>query len=142
VPGLPFLSSRKATTRARQLIEQLQIKTPGPNQPVGRLSGGNQQKALIGRWLNPAVKVIILDEPSRGVDVGARHEIHEAVRALADRGVGAIVISSDVEELAQVCDRVVVLCEGRVTGELIGDEITEQRIIELSYDHSTVGESS
>lgn len=142
VPGLPFLSSRKANTRARQLIEQLQIKTPGPNQPVGRLSGGNQQKALIGRWLNPAVKVIILDEPSRGVDVGARHEIHEAVRALADRGVGAIVISSDVEELAQVCDRVVVLCEGRVTGELIGDEITEQRIIELSYDHSTVGESS
>lgn len=140
IPGLPFLSSRKSTGRAKQLIEQLQIKTQGPGQPIGRLSGGNQQKALIGRWLNPAVKVIFLDEPSRGVDVGARHEIHEAVRALADQGVGAIVISSDVEELAQVCDRVVVLCEGRVSGELIGDEITEQRIIELSYDHSTTGE--
>ena len=134
--SLPFVSSRKANTRAKDLIAQLRIKTQGPGQPVGRLSGGNQQKALIGRWLNPGVKVIFLDEPSRGVDIGARHEIHQAIRDLADRGVGAIVISSDVEELAQVCDRVVVLSEGRVTGELIGDEITEQRIIELSYDHT------
>ncbi|WBU37471.1 sugar ABC transporter ATP-binding protein [Homoserinibacter sp. YIM 151385] len=133
VPGLPFLSSRRSRARALELIEQLQIKTNGPGQTIGSLSGGNQQKALIGRWLTPQVKVLFLDEPSRGVDVGARHEIHQAARDLADRGIGTVVISSDVEELAALCDRVVVLAEGRVTGELIGDDITEQNIIELSY---------
>ena len=116
-------------------MSQLSIKTSNVNERIGGLSGGNQQKALIARWLAPGVKVLFLDEPSRGVDIGARQEIHAAIRQLADDGIGAIVISSDVEELAVLCDRVVVLCEGTVTGEIVGDEITEQRIIELSYAH-------
>jgi ABC-type sugar transport system ATPase subunit len=88
------------------------------------------------------MKVLFLDEPSRGVDIGARQEIHSAIRQLADDGIGTIVISSDVEELAVLCDRVVVLCEGVVTGEIVGDDITEQRIIELSYSHiDTQGEN-
>ena len=81
--------------------------------------------------------MLFLDEPSRGVDVGAREEIHAAIRELARTGVGIIVISSDVEELAILADRVVVLREGHVTGELVGDEISEARIIELSYMHTS-----
>jgi len=135
VPSLPFVSRGKSRARAQRLIEQLSIKTPSPSQTIGSLSGGNQQKALIARWLTPDVKVLFFDEPSRGVDIGARHEIHEAIRSLAADGIGTIVISSDVEELAVLCDRIVVMCEGVVSGELVGDEISEKRIIELSYAH-------
>jgi len=133
VPGLPFLSSGKMRAQARRLVSELSIKTPSISTKIGALSGGNQQKALIARWLSSHTKVLILDEPSRGVDIGAREEIHGAIRELAQSGVGIILISSDVEELAIIADRVVVLHEGRVTGELVGDEITEAMIIELSY---------
>ena len=116
---------------------ELSIKAPGAGAKISGLSGGNQQKTMIARWLRPTTKVLILDEPSRGVDVGAREEIHEAIRTLARSGVGIVVISSDVEELAILADRVVVLREGHVTGELVGDEISEARIIELSYMHGS-----
>jgi ABC-type sugar transport system ATPase subunit len=132
-PWLPFVSSAKSKARANDMIQRLSIKTPSIAAPIGGLSGGNQQKALIARWLSPGIKVLFLDEPSRGVDIGARGQIHEAIRELADNGIGTIVISSDAEELAILCDRIVVLREGEVSGELIGDEITEARIIELSY---------
>jgi ABC-type sugar transport system ATPase subunit len=133
VPWLPFLSASKAKSRTLEQIRSLSIKTEGPNQAVGRLSGGNQQTVLIARWLIPGIKVVFFDEPSRGVDVVAREEIHRAIRDLADRGVGTIVISSDVEELAVLCDRVVVLREGEVSGEVSGDDVTEKNIVELSY---------
>lgn len=133
VPRLPFISNRKAKTRTLEVIRSLSIKTTSPSLEVGRLSGGNQQKTVIARWLLPGIRVIFFDEPSRGVDVGAREEIHAAIRDLAARGVGTVVISSDVEELAMLCDRVVVLREGEVTGELRGDRITEKNIVELSY---------
>jgi ribose transport system ATP-binding protein len=132
-PGLPFVSSRKANDRAKRMVKALSIKTLSPAAKIAGLSGGNQQKAMIARWLTPNTKVLILDEPSRGVDVEAREEIHNAIRELAQTGVGIILISSDVEELAALADRVVVLHEGRVTGQLVGDEINESRIIELSY---------
>ncbi|MCB1501077.1 MAG: sugar ABC transporter ATP-binding protein [Bauldia sp.] len=141
VPGLPFVSAGKARGRAEHLMKQLAVKAPGAGAKISGLSGGNQQKTMIARWLRPGTKVLILDEPSRGVDVGAREEIHGAIRDLARNGVGIIVISSDVEELAILADRVVVLREGHVTGELVGDEISEARIIELSYMHgSEIGE--
>jgi ribose transport system ATP-binding protein len=133
VPGLPFVSARKARNRTLEVIRSLSIKTTSPALEVGRLSGGNQQKVVIARWLLPGIKVVFFDEPSRGVDVGAREEIHAAIRDLADRGVGTVVISSDVEELAMLCDRVVVLREGEVTGELAGADVTEKKIVELSY---------
>lgn len=133
VARLPFVSDRKAKARTLEVIRSLSIKTSSPSLEVGRLSGGNQQKTVIARWLLPGIKVIFFDEPSRGVDVGAREEIHAAIRDLASRGVGTVVISSDVEELAMLCDRVVVLREGEVTGELTGDEVTEKNIVELSY---------
>jgi ribose transport system ATP-binding protein len=138
VPGLPFLSTRKGRRQAEGLVEKLGIKTPGIDTKIASLSGGNQQKALIARWLNSGIRLLILDEPSRGVDVGAREEIHGAIRALARSGVGIILISSDVEELAILADRVLVMREGRLTGELAGRDITEARIIELSY-HTAEG---
>ncbi len=135
--GLPFVSSARSRARAQRLMRELTVKAPGVGARISGLSGGNQQKTMIARWLRPDTKVLILDEPSRGVDVGAREEIHEAIRELARNGVGIIVISSDVEELAILADRVVVLREGHVTGELVGDEISEARIIELSYMHGS-----
>ncbi len=137
VSSLPFLSSGRSRARADAMIDKLRVKTTSSSVPIGSLSGGNQQKALIARWMTSEMKVLFLDEPSRGVDVGARHEIHEAIRELAASGIGTVVISSDVEELDVLCDRVVVMCEGVVTGELDGDEISEARIIELSYAHTT-----
>lgn len=144
VPGLPFLSDAKSRRQAESLVAHLGIKTPGITAKIASLSGGNQQKALIARWLNAGTKLLILDEPSRGVDVGAREEIHDAIRALARSGVGILVISSDVEELTLLADRVLVMREGRVTGELTGADITEARIIELSYHdaHDDQGEAA
>jgi ABC-type sugar transport system ATPase subunit len=132
-PGLPFISAGKGRRQAEDLVQRLSIKTPGINAKIAGLSGGNQQKALIARWLSSGIRMLILDEPSRGVDVGAREEIHSTIRALARSGVGIILISSDVEELAILADRVLVMREGRITGELTGRDITEARIIELSY---------
>jgi ribose transport system ATP-binding protein len=135
IATLPFLSSSKMRNQAQRLIQELSIKTPSVAARIAGLSGGNQQKAMIARWLRPGVKILILDEPSRGVDIGAREEIHDVVRNLAREGVGVIVISSDVEELAILAERVVVMREGEVVGELFGDEITEARIIEMSYQN-------
>src|SRR6185437_13037597 len=105
LPGLPFVSAAKAKRQADRLIADLGIKTSGAGAKIAGLSGGNQQKALIARWLNAGVKLLILDEPSRGVDVGAREEIHDAIRGLARSGVAILVISSDVEELTLLADR-------------------------------------
>ena len=132
-PGLPFLSFGRMQERAEKLVKQLTIKTPSIASRIAELSGGNQQKAMIARWLGPNIRLLILDEPSRGVDIGAREEIHDVIRELAAKGVGIIVISSDVEELAILADRVVVLHEGKVAGELVGKDIKEARIIALSY---------
>jgi ABC-type sugar transport system ATPase subunit len=114
----------------------LKIKTPNASTLVRDLSGGNQQKVVIGKWLTRDLNVLILDEPSRGVDVGARGEIHIIIRELAKQGVGVIVISSEVEELPGLCDRVLVMSEGRIVGEIQRDEISKESIIQLSYIHS------
>ena len=103
------------------------MKTPDIETPVGRLSGGNQQKVVIGRWLLRGPKVLILDEPTRGVDVGARAEIHRLIRNLAEKGMAVLVISSEPDELPDLCDRVLVMAEGRVV-----------RIIEASYAEPAV----
>jgi ABC-type sugar transport system ATPase subunit len=141
-PRLPFLSTRKGKQQADGFIDKLKIKTPSAATKIATLSGGNQQKALIARWLSTGIRVLILDEPSRGVDVGAREEIHDAIRALARSGVGIIVISSDVEEVAILADRVLVMREGSLAGELTGAAITEAGIIELCYDDANPQEGA
>ncbi len=132
-PWLPLISGRRRRGLAERTIRDLAIKTAGIETPVGKLSGGNQQKVVIGRWLQSKPKVLILDEPTRGVDVGARAEIHRLIRALASGGMAVLVISSEPEELPDLCDRVLVMAEGRVVGELAGETLTRHRIITASY---------
>jgi ABC-type sugar transport system ATPase subunit len=121
-----------------EIVKRLLIKTPSIKTPVIHLSGGNQQKVVIGKWLSRELKVFILDEPSRGVDVGARGEIHSKIRELASEGAGVIVISSDNEELPRVCDTVMIMSEGRVAGVLRGKEITKEAILQMSYEHAVL----
>jgi ribose transport system ATP-binding protein len=131
--ALPFIDSRRRTALTLAMIRDLAVKTAGIETPVGRLSGGNQQKVVIGRWLLRSPKVLILDEPTRGVDIGARSEIHRLIRELASRGMAVLVVSSEPDELPDLCDRVLVMAEGRIVGELAGETLSRSAIIEASY---------
>jgi ribose transport system ATP-binding protein len=113
-------------------IRSLRVKTPSAEQQVGLLSGGNQQKVVFGKWLARGPKVLILDEPTRGVDVGAKTEIYTLIDELAGRGVAVWMITSDMEELLGVSDRVVVMHEGRIAGELTCDRLTEEAVMRLA----------
>ncbi len=113
----------------REFVEALGIRLASMDQPIRTLSGGNQQKVLIARWLATEPSVLILDEPTRGVDVGAKREIQGIIRAYVDRGFGALLISSEFEELVEGADRIVVLHEGRSTGELVNPGITEDALL-------------
>jgi ribose transport system ATP-binding protein len=132
-PALPFISGSRRKGLAERAIRDLAIKTTSAETPVGRLSGGNQQKVVIARWLASRPRVLILDEPTRGVDVGARAEIHRLIRNLAQEGMAVLVISSEPEELPDLCDRALVMVEGTIVGELAGEALTRERIIAASY---------
>jgi ribose transport system ATP-binding protein len=132
-PALPFLDEARRTSTTLAMIRDLAIKTAGIETPVGRLSGGNQQKVMIGRWLLRSPKVLILDEPTRGVDIGARGEIHRLVRDLAARGMAVLVVSSEPDELPDLCDRVLVMAEGAIVRELSGEALSRSAIVEASY---------
>jgi ribose transport system ATP-binding protein/rhamnose transport system ATP-binding protein len=105
---------------------------------VGNLSGGNQQKVLIAKWLALDPRLLIVDEPTRGVDVGARAEIYRLLRDLAARGVALLVVSSDLPEVLALADRVVVMADGRLAGEIPGSEATEEAILQLATRHTTL----
>jgi ribose transport system ATP-binding protein len=114
------------------------VKAESVRQPVTGLSGGNQQKVLLGRWLGRGVRVLLLDEPARGIDVGAKAEVYRQIRALADdHGVAALVTSSDVAELVGVCDRFLVLAGGAVVAELAGDESSDATLLERAAHGGT-----
>ena len=133
---LPRLSRAGLVSEARidavvaTFMERLRIKASSPHQRAGELSGGNQQKVLLARWLAAEPKVLLLDEPTRGIDVGAKAEVQRLVDELAEDGLGVVLISSDLEELIEGSDRVVVLRDGAVVGELTDDEVTEDRLLE------------
>ena len=112
------------------------IKTPNIKQEIVNLSGGNQQKALLGRWLLIEPNILILDEPTRGIDVGAKYEIYCLMEKMAMEGKSVIMISSEMPELMGMADRIMVMCEGRVSGILEKDEITDEKIMYLAstYD--------
>jgi len=114
---------------AELYTRQLKIKTPSIEQKTGNLSGGNQQKVVLGKWLMTMPKVLILDEPTRGIDVGAKVEIYNIINELVDKGVAVIVISSDLSEVLGICDRILVMHEGRFTGELSVKEATQEKIM-------------
>jgi ribose transport system ATP-binding protein len=127
-----IIDERREAEQAERLGGRLNLKYAHVGQPVSALSGGNQQKVAIAKMLSVNPKVIFLDEPTRGVDVGAKAEIHRILRDLARSGVGIVVISSELPELIGVCDRVLVVREGRIAGEVRGDEMTEDRIMYLA----------
>lgn len=111
------------------VVRRFGIRLRTPEQPVGTLSGGNQQKVLLGRWLEMDPEVIILDEPTRGVDVGAKAEIHELIQKLAGRGKGILLISSDLPELLALSHRALVLHQGRIAEELSGPEMNQEAVL-------------
>jgi len=135
-PALPFIRGKARANLALETIRALSIKAEGPETPVGKLSGGNQQKVVIGRWIAASPRVLILDEPTRGVDIGARAEIHRLIRGLAARGMAVLVVSSEPEELPDVCDRVFVMVEGRIVRELSGAAVTRAAIVAASYSET------
>jgi len=119
---------------ADKMIKQLDIKTPSPEQLIMKLSGGNQQKAILGRWLSEAedMKVILLDEPTRGIDVGAKHEIYSVIFDLAKTGVSVLFSSRDLPEVLGLADRVIVMRDGEISGELQHDQATEEQVLKLA----------
>src|SRR5207245_6431902 len=107
-------------------------KTTGLAAPITSLSGGNQQKCIIGRWLQTQPRILLLDDPTRGVDVGAKAELYRLIDGLVRQGIGVIMTSSELPELLTVCDRILVLSDGRLTASLRRGEATEQRIMEAA----------
>lgn len=132
-PSLPLISARTQLGIARDSVERLAIKTESVGKLVGQLSGGNQQKVVIGRWLQRAPQVLLLDEPTRGVDINARGEIHKLIRRLAAEGMAVLVVSSEPDELPDLCDRVLVMGEGRIVREFAAGALSREAIIEASY---------
>ncbi|SAL56121.1 L-arabinose transporter ATP-binding protein [Caballeronia turbans] len=132
-----FLDRKKEAQTAERFIQLLKIKTPSRKQRIRFLSGGNQQKAILSRWLaEPDLKVVILDEPTRGIDVGAKHEIYNVIYQLAERGCAIVMISSELPEVLGVSDRIVVMRQGRIAGELPRGEASEQAVLGLALPQS------
>jgi len=132
VTTLGLIGFRREHAMAQRSVDQLGVRTAGLGAAMTSLSGGNQQKAIVGRWLLSRPKILLLDDPTRGVDVGAKAELYRIMDALCREGLGIIVTSSELPELLTLCDRILVLCEGHQTGELSRAEATEQRIMELA----------
>jgi ribose transport system ATP-binding protein len=132
------LDRRREAATATQTMRSFLVRAVSDRQPIMTLSGGNRQKVLLARWLRAEPRVLLLDEPTQGVDVGARAEIHRMVRAAVAAGAAAIVVSSDHDELAQLCDRVVVLADGRVAAELGPGDVDAVRISHLTLDAAPV----
>ncbi|RPH29927.1 L-arabinose ABC transporter ATP-binding protein AraG [Buttiauxella warmboldiae] len=127
-----LINERWESDNAAAHIRSLKIKTPSAEQPIMNLSGGNQQKAILGRWLSEEMKVILLDEPTRGIDVGAKHEIYNVIYALAAKGVAVLFASSDLPEVLGLADRIIVMREGEIAGELLHGEASEQQALGLA----------
>lgn len=126
----------------RQMIEQMQVKVSSPRAPVRSLSGGNQQKVVIGKWLLTGAQIYLLHDPTRGIDVGTKQEIYQLIRELADGGAGILFFSTELSELVGMCDRVLVLYEGRVFRELSGSDITEENIVSAALGLNPAGQQA
>jgi ribose transport system ATP-binding protein len=127
-----FVNRGKETSLAGNYIESLRIKTPGSSQQVKNLSGGNQQKVVLAKWLATHCDILFFDEPTRGIDIGAKQEIYQLMRQLAEEGKSMIMISSEMPELIGMSDRVLVMKEGRLTGELQQEQMTQEKILTLA----------
>jgi ABC-type sugar transport system ATPase subunit len=131
VSSFGFLRHSVEDSMTREYIQKLRIKCSSPAQRAGRLSGGNQQKVVIAKWLARGAKVLLFDEPTRGIDIGAKKEVFEVMDSLARAGAAILMVSSELPELLQVPDRVLVMRQGRITGELPG-RTTQEEIMRLA----------
>jgi ribose transport system ATP-binding protein len=138
LPWNEFPASRRYTgtpdTVANRAVESMSVKTPSLAQRISALSGGNQQKVVVGKWLTMNTRLLLLDEPTRGVDVGAKREIYRIIDDLAKEGLAILLVSSELSEIVGLSDRIVVLNDGRVVGELPGNA-SEAEVVELSMIH-------
>lgn len=130
--GGVIINEKWEVDNARKQIRHMGVKTPSAQQAIQNLSGGNQQKAILGRWLSEDMKVILLDEPTRGIDVGAKHEIYQVIYDLAKSGIAVVVVSSELPEVLGVADRIIVMREGVISGELDHQEATEEKALQLA----------
>jgi len=135
---LGIVKRRAVKTTATKIVSTLSIKTPGLSQKVKFLSGGNQQKVVIGKWLVKDCSILFFDEPTRGIDVGAKSEIYKLLNDLAEEGKAVVMISSELPEVLRMSHRIIVMCEGRITGELTSEEATQERIMHLATQRESV----
>lgn len=144
LPGLEYnrrlgvmVDQEHETRNASKTIDELQIKTPSMWQTAKHLSGGNQQKIVIGKWLALQPKIFLLDEPTRGIDIGSKEEVYRLIDQMAKQGVAVLFVSSELEEIIGMSDRVIVMYEGRISGQLERDKISEEAIMQLATGSST-----
>ena len=130
--ALGRIDTGRTRTIAEAMVKSLSIKTPSIKQKVRNLSGGNQQKVIIGKWLTADTDIMIFDEPTRGIDVGSKSEIYHLLNELARQGKSVIMISSELPEILRMSHRIVVMCEGRITGELNGSDATQEQVMVLA----------
>jgi rhamnose transport system ATP-binding protein len=134
--GAGLVRQRKEIATAEEFQEKLSIRTPSVRANVDKLSGGNQQKVMLSKWLNAHPKLLILDEPTRGIDVGAKAEVHHMVNDLAAEGLGIILISSDLPEVLAMSDRILVMREGKQMGIFVREEATQENIMTAAMGQS------
>lgn len=132
------IDKRAETDASLDLVKLLDIKTPSIGTSVNSLSGGNQQKVILARWLFNNADIIILDEPTRGIDVGAKVEIYSIINELVSEGKAVIMVSSDLPEVLSLSDRIMVLCQGTLAGIVERDEASQERIMELATGSATL----
>ena len=140
--GKIFINEKQERETSKDLAEAVDTKAVSVFDKASSLSGGNQQKVVVAKALGSDFKVLVLDEPTKGVDVGAKAAIYEIMGDLAQQGYAIIMISSEMPEILGMCDRIVVMCEGRVTGELLRGEATQEKILELAMAKQTAAEGS
>ena len=126
------VSRSREDERCRKVVDDLKVKTPNVDVNAGNLSGGNQQKVVVGKWLARNSRVVIFDEPTRGIDVAAKVEIYNLMNQLKQQGIAVMFVSSEMPEVMGIADRIVVMCDGRITGELVAEEATQNSILTLA----------
>ncbi|MNZ96769.1 Ribose import ATP-binding protein RbsA [compost metagenome] len=127
-----WMKEARMERNAEEHVVSLKIKTPSIDQQVKLLSGGNQQKVVIGKWLTRDCQILMIDEPTRGIDVGAKSEIYKLLDELVQQGKSIIMISSELPEILRMSHRIIVMCEGRITGELSSEEATQEAIMKYA----------
>ena len=131
--GSFFLNKKEEYRMTQKYVDDFRTKVTGQTQLTGSLSGGNQQKVVIGRSLSTSPKLVILDEPTRGIDAGARGDVYSIIHQLRNQGVSVLLISSDMEEIVELSDRVMTVCQGRINGEFTGEDINQDNMMAASF---------